>query len=98
MMVSLISKIIDKKSLLIIYKFKLNKNRKKTMVSREQVARLVNDKETMYQAMIRNGYVLPSYKQAICTLDFMLRVRAGEVWVPRGNECRAIKVATPPPR
>ena len=48
--------------------------------------------------MIRNGYVLPSYKQAICTLDFMLRVRAGEVWVPRGNECRAIKVATPPPR
>ena len=55
------------------------------MVSREQVANLVNDKQTMYQAMIRNSYVLPSYKQAICTLDFMFRVRAGEIWVPRAN-------------
>ena len=48
MIVSLIGKVIDKKRLLIINKFKLKKNRKKRMVSREQVARLVNDKETMY--------------------------------------------------
>ena len=48
--------------------------------------------------MIRNKYILPSKKQAICTLDFMLRVRAGEIWVPRRNDCSAVKVATPPPR
>ena len=45
------------------------------MISRQDVARLVHNKESMYQALVRNGYVMPEYKQTICTLDFMLRVR-----------------------
>ena len=69
------------------------------MISREDASRLVCDKETMYSALIRNGYVLPHPKQSICSLKFMQSVRKGEVWVPRKDQCNGfVKVATPPPR
>ena len=41
------------------------------MISREDASKLVCDKETMYNALIRNGYVLPHPKQSIVTLKFM---------------------------
>ena len=69
------------------------------MISREEASRLVCDKETMYGALIRNGYVLPHHKQSICSLKFMQLVRSGDVWVPRKEQCNGyVKVATPPPR
>ena len=70
-----------------------------SMISREEASRLVCDKETMYSALIRNGYVLPHPKQSICSLKFMQLVRSGEVWVPRKEQCNGFfKIATPPPR
>ena len=50
------------------------------MLSREQVATVVRDRETYYDGMLRNGWLLPAKKQSICTLDFMSRVRAGEIF------------------
>ena len=41
------------------------------MISREEASRLVCNKETMYFALVRNGYVLPHHKQSICSLKFM---------------------------
>ena len=45
------------------------------MLTREQIAQVVNDKHTMYDAMVKNGWAMPGRKQAICTLDFMIKVR-----------------------
>ena len=41
------------------------------MLSREQVAAVIRDRETFYDGMIRNGWLLPSRKQSIVTLEFM---------------------------
>ena len=53
------------------------------MLSRDQVANVVRDRDTYYDGMLRNGWILPAKKQSICTLDFMERARAGEIFCPR---------------
>ena len=69
------------------------------MVSRDQVSDYVQDKQSWYRAMIRNGWVLPAYKQAICTYEFMVKVRSGELWCPKKDAVTNIALcATPPPQ
>ena len=69
------------------------------MLSREQVAEVVRDRDTYYDGMLRNGWLLPAKKQSICTLDFMQRVRAGEIFCPRASHVKAPPVCvTPPPK
>ena len=58
-------------------------NKKVKMLSRDQVANVVRDRDTYYDGMLRNGWILPAKKQSICTLDFMERARAGEIFCPR---------------
>ena len=58
------------------------------MLSREQVSAVIRDRETYYDGMIRNGWLLPAKKQSICTLDFMTRVRAGEVFCPHASHVK----------
>ena len=41
------------------------------MLSREQVSAVIRDKRTFYDGMLRNGWVLPSEKQSVVTLEFM---------------------------
>ena len=49
--------------------------------------------------MLRNGWVLPAKKQSICTLDFMERVRAGEIYCPRVEQIKRPAIClTPPPK
>ena len=69
------------------------------MLSREQVAEVIRDRETFYNGMLRNGWVLPNKKQSICTLDFMQRVRAGEIYCPRVEHIKKPAICvTPPPK
>ena len=69
------------------------------MLSRAQVADVIRDRETFYDGMLRNGWRLPAKKQSICTLDFMQRVRAGEIFCPRAEHIKAPAVCiTPPPK
>ena len=69
------------------------------MLSREQVASVIRDKETYYDGMLRNGWLLPAKKQSIVTLEFMQRVRAGEIYCPRVSEVTKPAVClTPPPK
>ena len=41
------------------------------MLSREQVAAVVRDRSSFYDAMLRGGWKLPAKRQSICTMDFM---------------------------
>ena len=69
------------------------------MLSREQVAEVIRDRETYYDGMLRNGWLLPARKQSLCTLDFMQRVRTGEIFCPRASHVKAPPVCvTPPPK
>lgn len=69
------------------------------MLSREQVAAVIRDRATFYDGMLRNGWVLPAPKQSLCTLDFMQRVRAGEIYCPRVEHIKRPPVClTPPPK
>ena len=69
------------------------------MISREQASRFVMDKESKHSAMVRKGWVLPHKKQAICTEDFMDKVRRRQCWCPtRDLAVNATLVLTPPPR
>ena len=69
------------------------------MLSRDQVANVVRDRDTYYDGMLRNGWILPAKKQSICTLDFMERARAGEIFCPRAEQIKAPAICvTPPPK
>ena len=69
------------------------------MLSREQVRALITDRETYYDGMLRNGWKLPKKSQSICTLDFMQRVRSGEIFCPRAHQIKAPAIClTPPPK
>ena len=69
------------------------------MISRQQAASVVTDRLTYYDGMIRNGWLLPGKKQSIVTLDFMQRVRGGEIYCPRASEVTKPAVCvTPPPK
>lgn len=52
-------------------------------ISRSELACIVRDHRTMYELMIRNGFVMPSRKQRICTLQFMYDARSGVIWCPK---------------
>ena len=69
------------------------------MLSRQQVSAVIRDRDTFYEGMLRNGWLLPAKKQSICTLDFMTRVRKGEIFCPHVNlvKCPPVCV-TPPPK
>ena len=69
------------------------------MLSREQVSAVIRDRDTYYDGMLRNGWVLPAKNQSLCTLDFMQRVRAGEVFCPRVEDIKSPAICvTPPPK
>ena len=48
--------------------------------------------------MVRNGWYMPSPKESICTLKFMMKVRKGKIWCPKQSEMRPRQIPEPPPR
>ena len=54
----------------------------------KKVRENIPDKKTFYDAMIRNGFYLPSYKSQIVCIDYLERVKAGEYWVPKYKDIK----------
>ena len=69
------------------------------MISRDQASNVIRDRSTFYDGMLRNGWVLPALSQSIITIDFMQRVRRGEIFCPKTTQIKTPAVClTPPPK
>ena len=63
-----------------------------------QVSRLVNDKNSMYNAVYRNGYLLPPKRDSFNTYEFLDKVRTEEYWLPKTHQCKMYTCLDPPPK
>ena len=69
------------------------------MLTRDQVAVVVRDHRSYYDAMLRNGWRLPSRKQSVVTLQFMEKGRSGAIFCPRVEHIKSPPIClTPPPK
>ena len=55
-------------------------------VSYGEISRFVRNHKQMHQAMSKNGWRLPSFNSAICTLEFMDQVREGIIYAPKHSD------------
>lgn len=53
------------------------------MITSSTAKSMVNDRNSYYDAMLRNGFTMPAKKSKINTIDFFEAVRKGLVYVPR---------------
>ena len=56
----------------------------------------VKTKAELHEAMVRNGYYMPSYKSSIVTISWMKGIRSGTVWCPKYEELRLRSCYSPP--
>ena len=63
-----------------------------------EVQQVVNDKVTMYGALLRNQRWTPKLKEPIMTAEFMRGVKEGQYWLPKTDEIRLLNCADPPPK
>lgn len=69
------------------------------MLSRRDVQLCVRDRKSLYHAMVANGYVVPALKSNLCTIEFMYKVQAQQVWLPKVSDMHDFRtVNRPPPR
>ena len=52
-------------------------------VTRKQVLKVVQDKQSMYSATLRNGYYLSKLKDLFLTLSLLREVKDGLVALPK---------------
>ena len=52
------------------------------MVDRQRVDDTVHNMKDMYEACIRNGFVMPKFKSKLCKWDFLRGVFRKEIYVP----------------
>lgn len=62
----------------------------------DKVAKLINNKSSMYDACLRNGYLLPPKRDALVTFDFLDKIRSQEIWCPKAEDCTYYTCVTPP--
>ena len=62
----------------------------------DRVALLINNKSSMYDACLRNGFLLPPKKDAMVTFEFLDQVRSQDIWLPKADDCRCYTCVTPP--
>ena len=67
------------------------------MISKIQLAESVRKKKELYKACLRNGYVMPSMKSTICTIDFMFEVKATKIYCPTVAQVRGRRACPDPP-
>ncbi len=53
------------------------------MLSLSQTLQVVKNRKDYHAALVRNGYRVPDLKSPICTKEFLMQVRSGEVAVPK---------------
>jgi hypothetical protein len=66
------------------------------MLSREDVNTKVRNKQTYWEAMVRNNYQMPTLKSQIVTIKWMQGIREGKYWCPRNNRPIHFQIASMP--
>ena len=66
------------------------------MLSREDVNTKVRNKQTYWEAMVRNHYQMPTLKSQIVTIKWMQGIREGKYWCPRNNRPIHFQIASMP--
>ena len=56
----------------------------------------VKTKAELHEAMVRNGYYMPSYKSSLITISWMKGIRKGTIWCPKYEELRLRSCYSPP--
>lgn len=67
------------------------------MLSLQQTLTVVKNVKDYHAACIKNGWFVPELKSALCTREFLLQVRAQEVWVPKLEQIKLAPCPYPPP-
>ena len=67
------------------------------MISKIQLSEVVRKKKELYKACQRNGYVMPSSKSSICTIDFMFEVKATKIYYPTIAQVKGRRACPDPP-
>ena len=62
-----------------------------------QLATVVRNTRNLYDACIANGFVMPARSSNLCTRDFMMAVKSGEVFVPKKIQIPGGKLVARPP-
>ena len=65
---------------------------KSRMISYDQVSKYVRNKKTYHEAMGRAGYHMPNSNSPLCSLDFMDKVRRGEMYCPKTKDLAKDKI------
>ena len=66
-------------------------------VDLDQVATIVNNKESMREILARNQYLVPKASEDI-SLKFLVRVFKREAWLPQKEEVKWAICYNPPPK
>ena len=65
-------------------------------VSATYIATVINDKETLHEAIRRNQFYAPGIKESMMTIEFMKNVSEGNDWLPKCSEIRLLNCVEPP--
>ena len=66
------------------------------MLSLSQTIQVVKNSKDYHAALVRNGYRVPDLKSPLCTKQFLLQVRSGEVFVPKLVDLKISACPEPP--
>ncbi len=56
----------------------------------------IKNKKDFYEAMIRNGFYLPSYKSSLVTQTYMEKIMKGQLWCPMHGDIKRLPCPRPP--
>lgn len=57
---------------------------------------VVKNTKDYHAALVRNGYRVPELKSPLCTKEFLMQVRSGEVYVPKIVDLKLSPCPEPP--
>jgi hypothetical protein len=66
------------------------------MLSLAQTLQVVKNTKDYHAALVRNGYRVPDLKSALCTKEFLMQVRSGELYVPKVVDLKLSPCPEPP--
>lgn len=66
------------------------------MLSLSQTLQVVKNTKDYHAALVRNGYRVPDLKSPLCTKEFLMQVRSGEVYVPKIGDLKLSACPEPP--
>ena len=67
-------------------------------ISSAQVNTLINNKKTLYYAVVRNDFLVPPLSDEFCSLEYLDGLRTGRNWLPKATECKLYTCLFPPKR